>query len=59
MSIFESDSQGRPELLYPHFDSFVRLLDHENRILQWQAAFVLSQLVRVDTNDKFAAIFDK
>jgi hypothetical protein len=52
-------SQERPELLYPHFDFFVRLLDNENKILQWEAAFVLSQLARVDTDDKFAAIFDK
>ncbi len=52
-------SQERPELLYPHFDFFVRLLDNENKILQWEAAFVLSQLARVDSDDRFAAIFDK
>ena len=41
-------SEQRPDLLYPHFDFFVRLLDHENKILQWDAAFVLSHLARVD-----------
>jgi HEAT repeat protein len=50
-------SEQRPDLLYPHFDFFVRLLDHENKILQWDAAFVLSHLARVDTDDKLAAIF--
>jgi hypothetical protein len=50
-------SEERPELLYPHFDYFVRLLDHKNKILQWEAAFLLSQLARVDADDKFAAIF--
>jgi hypothetical protein len=51
--------EERPELLYPHFDFFVRVLGHENRILQWEAAFVLSQLARIDSDDKFAAVFDK
>ena len=52
-------SEQRPDLLYTHFDFFVRLLDHENKIFQWDAAFVLSQLSRVDAEDKFSAIFAK
>jgi hypothetical protein len=52
-------SEQRPDLLYPHFDFFVRLLDHENKILQWDAAYVLSHLARVDAEDKFPAVFDK
>jgi hypothetical protein len=52
-------SEQRPERLYPHWDFFVRLLGHENKILQWDAAFVLSHLARVDTKDKLAAIFKK
>ena len=52
-------SEQRPDLLYPHFHFFVGLLDHENKILQWDAAFVLSQLARADDDDKFAAIFDR
>jgi hypothetical protein len=52
-------SERQPELLYPHFDVFVRLLDHENKILQWEASFVLSHLARVDREDKFPAIFDR
>jgi hypothetical protein len=50
-------SEQRPDLLHPHFDFFVRLLDHENKILQWDATFVLSHLARVDDDNKFAAIF--
>ena len=49
----------RPDLLYPQFDFFVRLLDHENKIFQWDAVFVLSHLARADGEDKFAAVFDK
>jgi len=51
--------EQRPDLLYPHFDFFVRLLDHENKILQWDAVFVLSHLSSVDAEDKFRAVFDK
>ncbi len=52
-------SEQRPKVLYPHFNLFVRLLDHENKILQWNTAFVLSQLARVDARNRFAAIFEK
>jgi len=52
-------SELRPELLYPQFNFFVCLLDHENKIFQWDAAFVLSHLARADDEDKFAAVFDK
>lgn len=52
-------SEQRPDRLYRHWDFFVRLLDHENKILQWDASFVLSQLARVDAQNKFATIFRK
>lgn len=52
-------SETHTDLLYPHFDFFVHLLDHQNKIFQWEAARVLSQLARVDAEDKFTAIFDK
>ena len=52
-------SETRPGLLYPHFDFFVHLLDHQNKIFQWEAARVLSQLARVDAGEKFTTIFDK
>jgi hypothetical protein len=52
-------SEERPDVLYPHFGFFANLLDHENKILQWDATFVLSQLARADAQDEFAAIFEK
>ncbi len=52
-------SEQRPDVLYPHFNFFVHLLDHENKILQWDAAFVLSQLARVDARNRFPAILGK
>ena len=52
-------SERQPECLYPYFGFFVQLLDHKNKILQWEASFVLSHLARVDAEDKFDAIFAK
>ena len=52
-------SEQRPDRLYSHFDVFVGLLGHPNKIFQWEAASVLSHLARVDAKDKFARVFDK
>jgi len=47
----------RPELLTPHVETFIGLLDHSNKLLQWEAIFVLSRWARVDAQDRFAALF--
>ncbi len=52
-------AEERPDLLYPRFDFFAALLDHKNKIFQWDAAFILSRLARVDGEDKFGSIFSK
>jgi len=52
-------SEDHPELLYPHMDFFVDLLDNKYRILTWNALAVIAQLTRVDTQKKFDAIFEK
>jgi hypothetical protein len=49
----------RPDVLYPYFDLFVRLLDHGNKIMQWEGVIVLSHLARADVDDKFPAVFAK
>ncbi|HZL72267.1 MAG TPA: hypothetical protein VFC86_07395 [Planctomycetota bacterium] len=49
----------RPDLLAPHFDAFVRLLDDSNKLLQWEAIFVLSHLARADADRRFDAVFDR
>jgi len=51
-------SEERPDLLYPRFDFFARLLDHENNIFQWEAAYVLSQLAKADPRNKLRAMFE-
>ncbi len=50
-------AERQPEALYPHFDFFVGLLAHENRIFQWQGIIVFSHLVRVDVERKFDDLF--
>lgn len=52
-------AEKRPELLYPHFDLFVKMLDHENNIFQWEGIIVLSMLAQVDKGGKWDAIFEK
>jgi len=55
--VLRSISELAPDLLYPHFDLFVRLLDGPNKILQWEGIFVLSHLACVDTENKFEGIY--
>ncbi|MBZ5580857.1 MAG: hypothetical protein LAQ30_01400 [Acidobacteriia bacterium] len=52
-------SETEPELLYPHFDLFLAMLDHENSILRWNAAQVLAGLASVDSEEKIEAALDK
>jgi hypothetical protein len=52
-------SRDHPELLYPHMDFFINLLDSKYRILTWNALAVIAQLSRVDSQKKFDAIFAK
>jgi hypothetical protein len=52
-------SEQHPGLLYPHFEFFVRLLDHPKQVMQWEASRVLSHLVQLDAKGKFDAVFAK
>lgn len=51
-------AERRPDLLVPHFDAFAGLLDHPNKLHQWEAIFVLSHLARADAQNRFDAVFD-
>ncbi len=52
-------SEKQPEILYPHFDFFVTLLDHENNFLKWGAIITIANLTAADAEGKFEKIFDK
>ena len=48
-----------PELLYPHFDFFVAMLDGDNHILQWNATITIANLACVDRDSKIETILDR
>lgn len=52
-------SERKPEILYPHFDLFVRLLDGDNTFLKWGSIHILANLAAVDIERKFDRIFDR
>ena len=52
-------SEQKPEMLYPHMDLFVEMLDSKYRILKWVAMLVIANLTEIDTENKFETIFDK
>jgi len=52
-------SEEYPEKLYPHMELFIELLESKYRILLWNALIIIANLTRVDTDNKFDAIFGK
>ena len=51
--------EKKPEVLYPHFNLFVKLLDSDNNFLKWGAIITISNLARVDSKKKFEKISAK
>ncbi len=52
-------AETRPDLLYPHFTTFARLLNHDNNIMKWEAIFVISCLSVVDDDNRVNRILKK
>ena len=52
-------SEKKPELIYPYFDFFVKLLDSENNFLKWGAIITIANLTAVDEGNKFDRVFKK
>lgn len=50
-------SEQRPNLVYPYFDVYVELLDHDNSFLKWGAILTIANLVAVDAEKRFDKIF--
>jgi hypothetical protein len=57
--VLRSISEREPAVLYPWFDSFVRLLDSENNILKWGAIITIANLAAVDSRNQFDRIAGK
>ncbi len=52
-------SERRPELVYPWFDAFAAMLDHDNSFLKWGAIMTIANLTAVDSEGRFETIFEK
>ena len=48
-----------PDKLYPYMDTFVALLGSKYRILTWNAMAIITNLAKVDKEQKFDAVFDR
>jgi hypothetical protein len=52
-------SEKKPELIYPNFNFFVKLLESKNKIIKWGAIIIIANLAKVDSKNKFDSIFKK
>ena len=52
-------SEKRPELIYPHFHSFVELFEGENKFLKWGGIMTIANLAAVDSKRRIEKIFDR
>ena len=51
-------SRKSPEILYPHMDFFVALLDNKNKLNMWNTIEIIANLTAVDSQNQFNDIFD-
>ncbi len=52
-------AEEHPNLLYPHWDHFARLIDSESAHSKYIASYLLASLTATDTDGKFEKMFDK
>ncbi len=52
-------SESDPDVLYPGFDFFARLLRNGNSVLRWNAILILGNLARADKDDRLDGILDE
>jgi hypothetical protein len=52
-------SAKQPASIYPYFDFFSNLLDHDNSFLKWGAIITIANLTPADAQNKFEALFPK
>lgn len=52
-------SEQKPELIYPYFEEIVKWLHNDNSFIKWDGIMTMSNLVAVDSEDKFDAIFQE
>jgi hypothetical protein len=52
-------ARENPARLYPHLDTFVKLLDGDNNVLKWTAIIIIGNLARVDKEKKIDKLIDR
>ena len=52
-------SEERPEVLYRKMSFFEELLEHDKRILKWNAIIIIANLAKVDAENRFDEFFDR
>jgi hypothetical protein len=52
-------SEEYPELLYPHWNRSVNLIERENTYSKYIGSYLIASLAVVDTDNRFEEIFDK
>jgi hypothetical protein len=57
--VLRAVSERRPDLLYPYFADFVRLLDVENSFIKWGVIRTVANLSAADTDNRIASVFRK
>ncbi len=57
--ILRAISDEKPNILYSKMEFFIKLLEHDNNILKWNAQDVIANLTSVDKKSKFEKIFKK
>ncbi|OHD69453.1 MAG: hypothetical protein A2177_05065 [Spirochaetes bacterium RBG_13_68_11] len=57
--VLRAVSERRPDLLYPYFADFVRLLDVENSFIKWGVIRTFANLSAADTDNRVAGVFRK
>ena len=54
-----SISEERPEVLYPEWDFFADLIGSKNTSFKYIAIYIIANLTRTDTENRFEKIFEK
>ena len=52
-------SERKPECIYPYFVEVAELIESPNSFIKWGAITTLSNLAAVDTENKFASVYEK
>lgn len=52
-------SERQPQLIYPYFNEVANLIHASNSFIKWGAIITLSNLIAVDEDNRFAAIYEE